>query len=346
MKRLLLLLIIVPGITFAQSKNAKSAKPPLIESITTDTVKGKFYQIVFSYDQNNRVVSITNKVVTISTDPNKKKKQDEQIIRRQSFEYKGTELAPFSRKINSYEVEYYGKNHDKEKWYLASNAQQYFLFKNGQRVVDSTWLFERNSSSEKWHEKAKKRMSFLKQTNNIIYQEIDLTKPYNDPISNISNNFYTDKLALTSSSNIRYDSSEHFYANHDGGRSYYTFSKFDKMLNPLKQLNIAQTLLNEKICLYDGKDFENHNQFWEIFRGGHYGNVDFSWYFINQNNPVSYFATVDDQTSPFKSIFTLKYTYNQFKQPVYAKAEEKLVFKDDGRFYEKHESGITFRYKK
>lgn len=39
MKRLLLLLIFIPFIAIAQSK-----KPPLIESITSDTVNGKYYQ--------------------------------------------------------------------------------------------------------------------------------------------------------------------------------------------------------------------------------------------------------------------------------------------------------------
>ncbi len=206
-------------------------------------------------------------------------------------------------------------------------------------------LFERNGDNDKWHEKAKKRIAFLKQTRNNIYHEMDLMKPGNDPMDDYRN-MYADKLTLTAQSNIRYDSSEHFYANHGGCRSYYTFSKFDTMLNPLKQLNIAQTLLNEKICLYDGKDFENHNQFWEIFRGGHYGNVDFSWYFVNQNNPFNYFVTVDDQSSPFKHIFTFKCTYNQFKQPVYAKAQEKLVFNQDGRLFKSSPANITFRYKK
>lgn len=345
MNRILIILAFIPLFTNAQSPKTKSAKPSLIESITTNTVKGKFYQIVFSYDQSDRVVSITNKVVTISTDSNKKRKQDEQITRQQTFNYIGTELVPFSRKIESYQFEYIGNNYDSEKWYLASNAQQYFLYKNGQRVGDSTLLFERNDESEKWDEKPKKRIGFLQQTGNNIYHKMDLTEPYNEPISSISNNFYTDELKLTSNSNILYDSSEHFFANHDGGKSYYTFLKFDAMLNPLKQLNIARTLVNEKICLYDGNDFENHNKDWEIFRGGHYGNVDFSWYFVNQNNPLNYFATVDDQTSPFKHIFNLKYTYNQFKQPVYAKAQENLVFNQEGRFYKKQESSITFRYK-
>ncbi len=90
MKRILIIIAIIPLFANAQSRKTNSTTPPLIESITTDTVKGKFYQIVFSYDQSNRVMSITNKVVTISTGSNKKVKQDEQIIRRQSFEYKGS----------------------------------------------------------------------------------------------------------------------------------------------------------------------------------------------------------------------------------------------------------------
>ncbi len=340
MKRLLLLLIFIPFIAIAQSKKSSSKKPPLIESITSDTVKGLFYQVLFSYDLSSRVIGITNKEFKITSGHNKKKTTVEQIIRQQTFEYVSNAVNPFLRKIEVYEF-----NADSEKWYLASKAEQYFLYENGKQIGDSTLLLERNEDSENWDEKVKKRIGFLKQTSKEIYHEMDLMKPGNDPMDDIRN-IYMDKFTLTSQSNIRYDSSEHLYANHGGGSSYFTFLKYDSMINPLNQLNIANILVNEKICLYDGNDFQNHNQFWEIFRGGHYGNVDFSWYFITQNNPVNYFTTVNDQSSPFKSIFTLKYTYNPFKQPIYAKAQIKLVFEGEERFYKNHQSNITFRYKK
>lgn len=344
MKIILIVFVIIPFILFAQSKKGSTFKPPLIESITSDTVKGTFYQVLFSYDKINRVISITNKECKITNANSKTRKQVEQIIRQQIYEYKGTELLPFSRKIESYEIQSYEQ--DTAKWYLASQAQQYFLYNNGQRIGDSTLLLERDGDSENWDEKAKKRIGFLKQTSNSIYHKMDLTKPYNDPISSFTTNIYTDELKLTSRSNVSYESSEYLYGNHGGGSTYYTFSKFDAMLNPLKDLNIASILVDEKVCLYDGQDFESHNKDWKIFRGGHYGNVDISWYFVNQNNPLNYFATVNDQSSPFKSIFNLRYTYNQFKQPIYAKTQEKLVFNKGGKFYSKHQTSITFKYKK
>lgn len=338
MKRLLLLLIFIPFIAIAQSKKSSSKKPPLIESITSDTVNGKYYQVLFSYDQSNRVIAITNTECKLISGKQKKKMKVDQIIRQQSFEYIGSTQEPFLRKIEAYEY-----NAGRKKWYLASTAQQYFLYKNGQRIGDSTLILERDDDIEKWDEKVKKRIGFLIQTSQEIYHEMDLMKPGNDPMDDYRN-IYMDKFILTSQSNIRYDSSEHLYANHGGGSSYYSFKKFDSMLNPLKDLNIATILGNEKVCLYDGVNDFNHNTDWKIFRGGNYGNVDFNWYFVNRNNPVNYFTTVNDQSSPFKQVFNLNYRYNQFKQPIFAKAQMKYFFKYNGKLYSKQESHITFRY--
>lgn len=338
MKRMLIFFAFIPLFTNAQSPKKNSIKLPSIQSITTDTVKGKFYQIVFSYDQSNRVIAITNTECKLISGKQKKKMKVDQIIRQQSFEYMGSAEEPFLRKIEAYEY-----IASKNKWYLASIAQQYFLYKNGQRIGDSTLIIERDDNIEKWDEKVKKRIGFLKQTSKVIYHEMDLMKLGNDPMDDYRN-IYIDKFILTSQSNIRYDSSEHLYANHGGGSSYYTFTKFDSMLNPLKNLNIANILRNEKICLYDGVNDLNNNTDWKIFRGGNYGNVDFNWYFVNRNNPVNYFTTVNDQSSPFKQVFNFSYRYNQFKQPIFAKAQVKYFFNYNGKLYSKQELHITFRY--
>ncbi len=340
MKIILTLLVIIPLVLSAQSKKNRFDKLPLIESMTSDTVKGTYYQILFLYDESDRVVSITNKVLKIAISSETNIEPAEQIIKQQTFEYKGTDLAPFSRRLVAYE---YDENN--KKWYLASNEQQYFLYKNGQRVGDSSFLSEMNVYDMKWDKKTKKRIGFLEQKNGRIYHEMDLTKPGNDPVSSYYN-IYTDELKLTPKSNIGYTSSEYRHDNHGGGQSYYTLFKYDTMFNPLKQLNIANSLANDNLCLFNGRHYTDFSSSGVIYREGKYGDVDLNWYFVNQNNPLNYFVTVNDQTSPFKYIFECRYTYNHFKQPIYAKTKVRLVFNGSGKFYSKHQAHITFKYKK
>jgi hypothetical protein len=327
MKRIISLLAIIPFITFAQSKKTSSKKPTLIESITSDTSKGKFNQVLFSYDQSNRVISIINKVIYINAGSTEKNKQTEKIIKKQIFEYADTANQPFSRKITSYKP-YPKYSTDKEKWIAEEIEQQYFLYEQGQRVGDSSIYFKNWREELDWDSKRtepQKRIGKLEQTNSRIYHKIDVAKPYSPP------NYYANEFKLSSQLNISDDASSYRYGNRGNDATYYNFSTFDSSMNPLKQLNIASALVNEKIS----------SEF-----GGQYGRTDINWYFFNQNNYIDYSVTTDEQTQHFKYIFKFNYTYNKFKQPTTAKAQVKQVFNNGGKLVQEYQQRFTFRYKK
>lgn len=179
MKRFITLLAIIPLITFAQFKKTSSTKPPLIESITSDTSKGKFNQVLFSFDKRNRVVGIINKKVEITTDSDMKNKLIEKIIKEQVFEYADTANQPFSRKITYYKP-YPKYSTDKEKWIVESIEQQYFLYEHGQRVGDSSIYFKNWREELDWDSKTaepQKWIGKLEQANSRIYHKIDVAKP-------------------------------------------------------------------------------------------------------------------------------------------------------------------------
>jgi hypothetical protein len=318
MKSILMILTIIPFITFAQTPKTKSAKSPLIESITSDTVDGKFNQLSFSYDKRNRVISITKKEIIITTDSNKINKQVEQITDKQEFEYKGDSTVPFARKFSLYEFD------DKNKeWYLDIAYVENFLFKDGKRVYDSTLY----NDDEKKDSKPKNRYKQI-HTSERIYSELDLSIPYNEPNGGIQ--YYIDEFELTSQSNVSSETSEWTIGKETNG-SYYTFTKYDKMLNPLKQLNIAGALADEKISLTSN---------------GKYSNTVISWYFLNQNNFLNLSISTDERSSPFKQIYSFRYFYNQYKQPIFAIARVKEETRKEGIFYKKYQKRYTFRYNK
>ncbi len=318
MKRILLLFAVIPIILFGQTKKPNSTKPPLIQSITSDTVNGKFNQLFFSYDELDRVTSITKKEIIITTDSKKINKQVEQITEKQDFEYKGDSTKPFARKLVSYESYDEGK-----KWYLAKDELHYFLFKDGKRVGDSILYVDDETKVLKLDYVDK-----LIQTNKRIYCELDLSRPYIEPGGGI--NTYFDEFKLSSQFNISFETSE-WTIGRDRTGSYYTFTKYDNMLNPLKQLNIAGTLINEKLSLISS---------------GKYSKMDICWYFLNQNNFLNLNITTDERSSAFREIYSFSYSYNQYKQPIYAKAQVKEESREQGFFNKKYQKRFTFRYKK
>jgi hypothetical protein len=319
MKKILFLLAIIPFITFAQSKKTTATNPPLIESITSDTVKGKYQQVLFYYDNSNRVIGITYKIGKISTNSIN---VVETIKEKQIFEYQDNAFQPYVRKDLSYE---YGDKTN--KWIVGSYWENYYLYENGRRVGDSVLVAFNEEEQQNWDwkkEKFGKRIGLLKQTNNNIYHEIDLTRPYSAP------NVYRNQFKLTAQSNISYEAVEHRYGNRGRDGTYYTFSKVDSKINPLKQLNIANTLSDEKISFYSSEE----------------GNREISWYFVNQNNILDYFVTVDEQSSDFNDIVNSTYSYNQFNQPVHVKVFIKHVWHNGGEIQKKFQKNFTFRYKK
>lgn len=311
MKYLLLITLYISINSIAQSKNAIPKKPSLIESITSDTVNGKFNQVFFSYDQLNRVVSIIKKEIIITMDSNNTNSQVERITEKQDYQYKGSVLAPFSRRIE----------YDEEEWYLDPFRQRYFLYKNGKRVGDSPDPVNNQTQIMK-----RKGIGKLEQSRKRIFHKIDISRPYIERDG--GTNTYSTEFTLTPQSNISHESSEHDNPRTDA--SYCTFLKYDSMLNPLKQLNIASSLANEKISFTPG---------------GKYGSKIISWYFVNQNNFLNLYITTDERNSPLKDIYSFSYVYNQFKQPIYAFVKVKEESRDQGYFYQAHEKRFTFRYK-
>lgn len=335
MEKIFFLLAFLPLMTIAQNKTASSQKPPLILSISSDTINGKFTQVLFTYDQSNRVIGITQKQVQVS----KSTGLIDHIVQEQIFEYQGTSLDPYARKINSYQY-----NEESLKWYLAAIEQQYFLYKNGQHVGDSALYLsngcpdcseETRSKNLVWDQKeAEKRNGLMEQSSSKIYHQIGETKPYSPP------NVYYEDLKLTPQSNIREEASGHKYGNRANDASYYTFTKFDSKVNPFKKLNIAKALANEKISLSFGSD-----NLIRIGKGGDDGGTDFNWHYFNQNNSLEYFAKRNEESSHFKDGISLSYTYNHFNQPVVCKAQIKKQFTHNDELVGTYQKRFTFRYK-
>lgn len=87
MQKFLLLIGLIPFISNAQIKPTSNNTIPLIESITSDTVKGSCKKIVFEYDQLQRVSSISVKEIKIK----KGVGSIETLIKVQDFKYQQNE---------------------------------------------------------------------------------------------------------------------------------------------------------------------------------------------------------------------------------------------------------------
>ncbi|MFY7653298.1 MAG: hypothetical protein ACOVQE_11360 [Chitinophagaceae bacterium] len=327
MKRMQLLLMLIPFGVLAQLKSITSKKPSLIQSITSDVNNGKFNQVVFNYDENNRVIAIINKEIHKESDNIKKSKLIEEIIKEQIFQYSDNGLQPLSRKTTSYIPNSANSNKNK-RFVVEYIEQQSFIYENGERIGDSSIYIKNWQQQLDWDWKTAEpqlRVGKLEKASERIYHEIDLTKPYSPPTK------YINEFSLISLSNIGKDASSYRWANNANEATYYTFNAFDTFLNPLKQLNIAKTLVNEKIS----------SEF-----GGQYGKTDINWYFFNQNNYTDYTVTTNEQSQHYKYIFQFRYTYNQFKQPVHAKVQVKQVYNKGGKLVRVYKQGFTFRYNK
>lgn len=111
MKKIFSLLAFLPLMTIAQPK--------------TNSVQ----QVLFTYDQSNRVIGINQKQVQIS----KTSGPIGNIVQEQKFEYLDNSQDPYVRKINSYQY-----NRESLKWYITAIEQQYFLYKDGKHIGDSS----------------------------------------------------------------------------------------------------------------------------------------------------------------------------------------------------------------
>lgn len=323
------MIVLSPIILIAQFNKGSLQNPPLIESITSDTANDQFYHVLFIYDESNRVIGITHKVLKIIT-VGKKQTINIQEEVKQVFEYAGNSIAPYVRKTG-----YSVYDSTTKKWHTDFLEEQYFLYENGNRIGDSTLLLK----------KQKKIIGKLEETDQGFNHEVDLRPPF-DPNKYEPPNSYSNYFELIAQSNIRDEVSRHFTGYKFDGTTYYSFSTFDSKTNPLTQLNIASVLMNEKICFpfSGGKNIGKYNI--SFFRGGQYGENGLNWYFFNQNNPLSY-SVGNGETAPYKGIVNFRYTYNQFNQPIFAKANVKIVMRGNEKYLiEKYQKRFTLRYKK
>jgi len=126
---------------------------------------------------------------------------------------------------------------------------------------------------------------------------------------------------------------EHLYGNRGRFGKYTTITKVDSKINPLKQLNIADAFCIEKVSFVFGEEEDIKIM---------------NWYFNNRNNILEFNTTFDEQTSHYKDLYSLRYTYNRFNQPVYAKLQVKKIWHDSKpdtkHVYGQYQKTYTFRY--
>jgi len=336
MQKFLLLIGLIPFISNAQVKPSSNNTIPLIESITSDTVKGSCKKIVFEYDQLKRVSSISVKEISIK----KESGSVETLIKVQDFQYHKNEQLPFASHIYNYDYEDIRMIRDRVG---PSQQLQYFLFKNGKRIGDSSNYQEYKQlvkDAKFDHKKAQKRVASFAQTDSKVVRVLDLviigSKKY--PSQNISN----DSFVINKGHNIDFESSEIEYKDRFYPRAYFTFNKYDIAINLLHQLNIAALLSNEKITLSFGSD--EMQQIGKCIDGL---GTEFNWHYLNQNNPMNLNFERGETESPFEDIIQLSYSYNQDHQPTYCKTLVKKIFKkDDGRLAGTYKKSFTYRYKK
>ena len=340
MKKIAIFFFFFPVYLFAQSNTSL----PMIESITGDTISGKYNDIVWTYDNLNRVKSMVNRICFL---PNTVSNLTGQILvdtlQIQHFEYNGNQVEPFLRIVNSYEYDRlkydysYGNTEDLEykagraelklKW--RDSAFHYYFYHKNQRVRDSLVYHSKGCCNENSRELKEGEVRIKRKNGSLDAEFIDYLKykerdklHYKDSISyskNISN-------VLTYSLGDYKRTSENS-----------TYSKFDNAINPLHHLNIAAFLTEGKIS-FDNIDLNNiSNDF----------NLDdalFQWYYLNENNPLACEISRGKRDMPYKDQMLLSYSYNEFKLPVSCNVKITKNF-SNGEFAGKYQKKFTFRYK-
>jgi hypothetical protein len=339
MQKFLLLLSLLPFVSVAQNKPAPQTNTPLLISIVSDTVNGGNYKVVyFQYDQLKRVTAITDMLYETKESPNGKT-FFEKAIKHQYFKYHNNEQLPYLRRVETNDFD------KKTGTVLGSEIEdQIFLFKNGERIGDSIINYpfrELNAKLDLTH--ATKTVTFFKQTASKLKRVLDFSEK--DSTTYVPPNIYSNSFEINQDHNIRYESAEHNTGGKFYPRAYFTFTKFDRAINPLHQLNIAPLVSNEKITLsFSANEIELNGQFSD------YGNIELNWHFLNQNNPLNYSIEKGETETPFKDNIQLTYSYNQYHQPTYCKTIiKKVMNKDEDHHYDDlartFKKSFTFRYK-
>jgi hypothetical protein len=324
MKKIQLIIVLLPFLAFSQKSPIYNSKLPLIESVCSDTINGKYQETVFAYDSDNRLIRIVNRVGTLQESNNTLSERwvlDTTAI--QIFGYVSNNRAPIFKKNTSYE------SNRESKW-ITGKQSYYYKYARGKRVKDSV-VTEQTEDGEKYKNSYK---TTYEQTDSTLTRLTDLSSP-NYP-SEYENIFEFHK-------NVTAEKNAYNQGNPGAWSYYYTFTNFDNQRNPFAQLNIAPILLDERIRFsFDKEELINLNTDFE--REG----TEINWHLNNQNNLLRSTMKRPDRDSDATDIISFSYTYNEFQLPVYCSIYIKKVSTGSGitSFRSGFLKHFTFRYKK
>jgi hypothetical protein len=338
MKKITIFFLVFPIYLFAQS----NINLPMIETVTGDTISGKYSDIIWNYDNLNRVVFIANRNCFL---PNTLSNPTDWLlidtVQIQYFNYSGNQLLPFLKLVNSYKYKRvkYDYNKTKDFEYKAGRAEMklqwsdsvfhYYIYNNKQRVRDCVIYHSKRCCDEDSREVKEGEVRIKHKTGNLETEFIDKLKyGERDKVH------YKDSIVFSNNiSNVLSYSQVDYY------RTSLTcvFSKFDNAINPFHHLNISTSLAEEKIS-FDKIDLNN------ILNDFNLDDAIFQWYYLNENNPMAIEIKRGKTDLPFKDKMLLSYTYNEYKLPVSCNVEMNKYF-SNGEFAGKYQKRFTFRYK-
>jgi hypothetical protein len=112
MKKITIFFLVFPIYLFAQS----NINLPMIETVTGDTISGKYSDIIWNYDNLNRVVFIANRNCFLpKTLSNPTDWLLIDTVQIQYFNYSGNQLLPFLKLVNSYQYKRVKYDYSKTK---------------------------------------------------------------------------------------------------------------------------------------------------------------------------------------------------------------------------------------
>ena len=338
MKKIAIFFLFFPLNLFAQNNTSL----PKIESITGDTVTGKYNDIIINYDNLNRVRSMVNRNCFLpKTVSNLSGQLLVDTMQIQQFEYNGNQLEPFLRIVNSYEydriendnsntedLEYKAERPElKLEW--RDSVFHYYIYQNNQRVRDSL-IYHRSAFCEEGKiELTEKEVRIEQNSTSVEKRFVDklIDKKYEEQYS---------KDSIIYANNIRNVLSYiQYYSFHNSVTS--VFSKFDNAVNPFHSLNIASCLKEGNIS-FDEIDLNNLSNDFNL------NEAIFQWYYLNENNPVEYEIKRGKIDPPYNDKMLLSYTYNEYKLPVSCNVQITRNF-SNGELAGKYQKKFTFRYK-
>lgn len=337
MKKITVVLIFLPIFLMAQNNKDTSRKLPLIERITSDTINGKYQEVVFTYDQIDRVISIINYTHFVNDSTVLPFKLSLPMTHKfQRFEYDSTNMEPKQRHRIIYN---YDKYNEKEI-FTYNDEFQYFFFSNKKLIKDSIkikriigWDFRSDVDP----------LSAI--NGNFEYGNSLIINIYKKEDPTYSNFF--DKQSFEYKSNAIKDSYEEFLEKEEKPNSlkllsgtYFSFQQFDNAINPFKQLNISSVFKTENISFQfdttDLIDVDNPFSFAPAY---------LYWPLYNSNNPINYTISKKSSDSPFVDDISLTYTYNQDNYPIYCSISVKKTL-NNGTYAGSFKKHFTFHYKK